>query len=111
MTHRFLLAVGATLVLAAHASALPTTPGSVVVLQTGAISSVLSVVAPDGSIERRLLGDGDANLGDVAAEGSSTVWLTVACEGRLASDPRTEPGYIEAVGGTIYELSRSGGAP
>lgn len=42
---------------------------------------------------------------------SSTVWLTVACEGRLASDPRTEPGYIEAAGGTIYELSRSGGAP
>jgi len=41
---------------------------------------------------------------------SSTVWLAVACEGRLASDPRTEPGYIEAVGGTIYELSRSGGA-
>ena len=30
----------------------------------------------------------------------SFVWLSVAMEGRLASDPRVdEPGYIEAVGG------------
>ena len=33
------------------------------------------------------------------------IWLTVALEGRLDSDPRTDvPGYIEAVGGRIYEL-------
>lgn len=33
------------------------------------------------------------------------IWLTTALEGRLASDPRTDvPGYIEAVGGRIYEL-------
>jgi len=39
---------------------------------------------------------------------SSFVWLTVALEGRLASDPRTdEPGYVEAIGGQIYELSRA----
>ena len=38
----------------------------------------------------------------------SFVWLTVAKEGRLVSDPRVnEPGYIEAVGGRVYELSRA----
>ena len=35
----------------------------------------------------------------------SAVWLTVAMEGRLESDPREEPGFIEAVGGRIYELA------
>lgn len=35
---------------------------------------------------------------------SRTIWLTVAAEGRLASDPRSEPGYVEAVGGRVYEL-------
>ena len=35
----------------------------------------------------------------------STVWLTVAVEGKLASDPRESPGYIEALGGRIYELA------
>jgi hypothetical protein len=35
------------------------------------------------------------------------VWLTVSLEGRLPSDPREAPGYIEALGGRIYEL----GAP
>ena len=37
----------------------------------------------------------------------SSVWLNVAMEGRLAADPRNQPGYIEAVGGRIYELSGS----
>ena len=32
------------------------------------------------------------------------VWLTVSLEGRLPSDPREAPGYIEALGGRIYEL-------
>lgn len=45
--------------------------------------------------------------GRVAGE-SSFVWLTVSLEGRLASDPRKDqPGYIEAVGGRIYELARA----
>ena len=35
---------------------------------------------------------------------SRTVWLTVEVEGRLASDPRSEPGYIETLGGRVYEL-------
>ena len=35
------------------------------------------------------------------------VWLTVAMEGRLPSDPRAGAGYVEAVGGAVYEL----GAP
>jgi len=43
--------------------------------------------------------------GRVAGE-SNVVWLTATSEGRLACDPREgEPGYIEAVGGRIYELS------
>lgn len=49
--------------------------------------------------------------GRVAGE-SSSVWLTVSLEGKLASDPRPDPGYIEAVGGRVYELgarSRGGG--
>ena len=37
---------------------------------------------------------------------SGFVWLTASTEGRLASDPRDEPGYIEVVGGKIYELGR-----
>ena len=32
------------------------------------------------------------------------VWLTIALEGRLASDPRSDSGYIEAVGGRVLEL-------
>ena len=40
--------------------------------------------------------------------GGSSVWLTVALEGKLSQDPRLdEPGYIEAVGGKIFELSRA----
>ena len=35
---------------------------------------------------------------------SRTVWLTVEVEGRLASDPRSGPGYIETVGGRVIEL-------
>jgi len=35
------------------------------------------------------------------------VWLTVESEGRLASDPRTGPGYIVSLGGRIYELGAS----
>lgn len=35
---------------------------------------------------------------------SCTVWLTVEAEGRLKSDPRSEPGYIETIGGRVYEL-------
>ena len=48
---------------------------------------------PDGRITGRLDG--------------RTIWLTVALEGRLPSDPRSGPGYIEALGGAVYEL----GAP
>jgi len=33
-----------------------------------------------------------------------TVWLTVETEGRLASDPRSSAGYIETIGGRVYEL-------
>lgn len=34
-----------------------------------------------------------------------TAWLTAATAGRLADDPReTQPGFIEAVGGAVYEL-------
>ena len=44
--------------------------------------------------------------GRVAGE-SSFVWLTPSMEGRIASDPRVDrPGYIEAVGGKIFELGR-----
>ena len=32
------------------------------------------------------------------------VWLSVALAGKLESDPRSSPGYIEAVGGKVYEL-------
>ena len=47
----------------------------------------------------------DGRISGRIAGQSSAVWLTVALEGRLASDPRVdEPGYIEAVGGRIYEL-------
>ena len=49
---------------------------------------------PDGRVSGRLSGE------------ASAVWLTVAMEGRLASDPRDGPGYIEAIGGRIYELAR-----
>ena len=38
------------------------------------------------------------------------VWLTVSLEGRLPSDPREAPGYIEALGGRIYELGAPGAA-
>ena len=38
------------------------------------------------------------------------VWLTVSLEGRLPSDPREAPGYIEALGGRIYELGAPGTA-
>ena len=31
-----------------------------------------------------------------------SIWLAVSLEGRLPSDPRVEPGYIEALGGRIY---------
>ena len=50
---------------------------------------------PDGRYTGRLKGE------------PSFVWITVSTEGRLASDPRAGPGYIEAVGGRIYELSRA----
>ena len=53
--------------------------------------------------------DGGRYSGRVAG-GTSYVWLTVALEGRLAGDPREEPGYIEAVGGRVFELSRAGAA-
>ena len=33
-----------------------------------------------------------------------SVWFAVVLEGRLASDPRDGPGYIEAAGGRILEL-------
>ena len=47
----------------------------------------------------------DGRISGRIAGQPSAVWLTVALEGRLASDPRVdEPGYIEAVGGRIYEL-------
>lgn len=39
-----------------------------------------------------------------------TIWLTVALEGRLQSDPRSDAGYIEAVGGAVYELGASADA-
>lgn len=37
---------------------------------------------------------------------SSFVWLTVATEGRLVSDPREQPGYVESISGRIYELGQ-----
>lgn len=47
--------------------------------------------------------------------GGRTVWLTVEAEGRLASDPRPGAGYVESLGGVIYELGTaaadSGAAP
>ena len=43
----------------------------------------------------------DGRISGRIAGQPSAVWLTVALEGRLASDPRDEPGYIEAVGGRI----------
>ena len=46
---------------------------------------------PDGRVTGRL-------------DSARTVWLTVEAEGRLASDPRTGPGYIETLGGRVYEL-------
>lgn len=46
----------------------------------------------DGRISGRLAGQ------------PSTVWLTVVMEGRLEGDPRERAGYVEALGGRIYEL-------
>ena len=42
---------------------------------------------------------------------SRTVWVTVEAEGRLASDPREGPGYIESLGGRIYELGEPATGP
>ena len=39
-----------------------------------------------------------------------TVWLTVDVEGRLASDPRSGAGYIETIGGRVYELGEPAAA-
>ena len=54
----------------------------------------------------------DGRLSGRIAGQPSAVWLTVALEGRLASDPRVdEPGYIEAVGGRIYALGAARSPP
>ena len=41
---------------------------------------------------------------------ASFLWVSVVREGRLISDPSSEPGWVEGVDGKIYELSRAGGA-
>ena len=44
--------------------------------------------------------------------GGRAVWLTVEVAGRLASDPRPTPGYVEVMGGQVYELgSQAAKAP
>ena len=48
----------------------------------------------------------DGRISGRIAGQPSAVWLTVALEGRLASDPRDEPGYIEAVGAAGGVLPR-----
>lgn len=48
--------------------------------------------------------------GRVTGTGGSFIWITVARAGKLASDPSTDPSYIEALDGRIYELSRANAA-
>jgi len=69
-------------------------------------------LAVDGGAQPALL-EAWERLADGRYAGSADgrpVWLTVSLEGRLPSDPREAPGYIEALGGRIYELGAPGTA-
>ena len=71
-------------------------------------SLVLPIVGPQPPVLEDWTRTADGRYSGRIAGESSYIWVTAALEGRLAADPRKDtPGYIEAVGGRVYELSRA----